>query len=94
MGLHPKIEPGLHGLAGSPGQALIGDDSQLGVQNVFAGDKFAHGLTGPADRAVGSEHELFVGRPGKARCARIDFAGEPGELNSSQLAEQYLGAKG
>jgi branched-chain amino acid transport system ATP-binding protein len=25
---------------------------------------------------------------------RVDFAGEPGELSSSQLAEQYLGAKG
>ena len=76
MRLQPQIEPRLHGLARRAGEAIVGNDAQPRMQRVVGGDEFGHRIAGPADGAVGGQHELIVGRCGKLFGARVDLAGE------------------
>ena len=76
MRLQPQIEPRLHGLARRAGEAIVGNDAQSRMQRVVGGDELCHRIAGPADGAVGGQHELVVGRCGKLGGARVDLAGE------------------
>ena len=76
MRLQPEIEPRLHGFARSTSEAVVGDDAEARMQRVFGGDEFCHRIAGPADGAVGRQHELVVGRSTELGRARVDLAGE------------------
>ena len=76
MRLQPQIEPGLHRLARRAAQPLVGDDAQPRMQRVVGRDQFGHRVAGPADGAVGGQHELIVGRRRQFLGARVDFAGQ------------------
>ena len=89
MRLQPQIEPRLHGLARRAGEAVVGDDADARMQRVVGRDELGHRVAGPADGAVGGQHELVVGRCGKLCGARVDLAGE--HLLGSRL--QCLGVR-
>ncbi len=74
--LTKAIEPRFDGIARRAGELLVGDDAHARAQHLFAGVKLADRGAGPAQRAVGGEHELIVRRLGKPRRARRDLAGE------------------
>ena len=76
MRFEPEIEPRLHRLARRAGEMLVGDDAHARAQHLFAGDELADRGAGPAQRAVGGEHELVVRRLRQPRGARVDLAGE------------------
>ena len=76
MRLQPEIEPVLHRLARRAVQPLVGDDAQPRMQRIIRRHQFGDCIAGPAQRAVGGEHELIVGRRGQFFGARIDLAGE------------------
>ena len=76
MRLQPQIEPRLHGLARRAGEAVVGNDAQARMQRVVGRDELGDRVAGPADGAVGGQHELVVGRCGKLGGARVDLAGE------------------
>ena len=46
------------------------------MQRVVGRDELCHRVAGPADGAVGGQHELVVGRGGKFLGARVDLAGQ------------------
>ena len=59
------------------------------MQRVIGRDKLCDRIAGPADGAVGGQHELVVGRCGEFGGARVDLAGE--HLLGSRL--QCLGIR-
>ena len=89
MRLQPQIEPRLHGLARRAGEPVVGDDADARMQRVVGRDKLCDRVAGPADGAVGGQHELVVGRCGEFGGARVDLAGE--HLLGSRL--QCLGIR-
>ncbi len=76
MRLQPQIEPRLHGLARRAGEAIVGNDADARMQRVVGRDELCHRIAGPADGAVGGQHELVVGRRGEFFGARVDLAGQ------------------
>lgn len=76
MRLDPELEPRLHLVAGTAGQALVGDDADARMQRVVCGRQPRHGIAGPADDAFGGQHELLVRRVAELLGARVDLAGE------------------
>ena len=60
------------------------------MQRVVGGDELCDGIAGPADGAVGGQHELIVGRCGELCGARVDLAGE--HLLRSRLQRLGVGA--
>ena len=76
MRLQPQIEPRLHGLARRAGEAIVGNDADARMQRVVGRDELCHRVAGPADGAVGGQHELLVGRRAEFFGARVDLAGQ------------------
>ncbi len=76
MRLEPELEPGLHLLTRRTGEALVGDDADARMQRLLRGSQARHGVAGPADGAVGGQHELLVRRIAQFFGARVDLAGE------------------
>ena len=76
MGLEPEVEPRLHRLARGSGQPVVGDDARPRTQHLVGGDELGHRVAGPAQRAVGGEHELIVRRIRQLFRARLDLAGK------------------
>ena len=64
MRLQPQIEPRLHGLARRAGETIVGNDADARMQRVVGRDELCHRVAGPADGAVGCQHELLVGGGG------------------------------
>ena len=59
---------------GGAGQPLVGDDAQPRMQRIVGRDQLGHGIAGPADGAVGGQHELLVGGRAEFLGARVDLA--------------------
>ncbi len=76
MRLQPQIEPGLHRFARRAVEAIVGDDANARMQRVVGRDQLCHRVAGPADGAVGGQHELVVGGGGQFLGARVDLAGQ------------------
>ena len=75
-GLQPQIEPGLHRFARRAVEAIVGNDADARVQHVVGRDQFCNRVAGPADYAVGGQHELIVGGGGQFLGAGVDLAGQ------------------
>ena len=91
MRLQPQIEPRLHGIARRAGQPLVRDDADTRMQNIVGGDELGDRIAGPAQRAVGGQHELIVRRVRKLFGARIDLAGQ--RLERRGLQGLRIGAR-
>ena len=72
--LSQRSRRALRDLARRAGQLLVGDDAQARLEHLLAGDELADRLAEPADRAIGGEHDLLVGRLREPRGARVDLA--------------------
>ena len=91
MRLQVQVEAGLHGFARRAGEAIVGDDAQPRMQRVVGRDQFGHRIAGPADGAVGGQHELIVGGCGELFGARVDLAGQ--HLLRRRLQRLGIGAR-
>ncbi|VUD70701.1 hypothetical protein MET9862_01274 [Methylobacterium symbioticum] len=76
MRLEPGFEARLDLLAGGAGEILVGQQPQLGGEQLVAGHQFGHRRAGPADHALVREDEGGVGRRGEALGPRLDLRPE------------------
>src|SRR6187401_2140537 len=76
MRLEPEIEPRLYLFASSPGELLVGQDTDARLHHSLTGRQLADCISGPADRAVGCQNELLIAALRQLARARIDLAGE------------------
>ena len=74
--LEPEVEPRLHRSRAAPVSCSSARMRTRGRSTSSPAVSLADRLADPAERAVGGEHELRVGRLRQPRGARLDLAGE------------------
>ena len=76
MRLQPQVEPRLHRIAWRAAQPFIRNDPDPRVQRVVRRHDSRHRIAGPANRTIGGQHELIIGRGRQLLGAGVDFAGQ------------------